>query len=331
MWRFNNPGLLVLLLAIPALIWREYRSTERPALLFSSIRLLKGLPRRGFLSPRGVLILLRCLALILLILALARPQAGKSNTEIPHQGIDIMLALDTSGSMEAMDFESDNQWVTRLAVVKQVVARFIKGRRDDAIGMVVFAGNAYTQCPLTLDYQVLVSLLDRVQIGIAGDGTAVGSALATAVKRLRDSPAKSKVVILLTDGRNNAGTIDPEGAARLAKSYNIKVYCIGAGTKGAAPFVVDSYFGKQTIYQKVDLDEDSLQQIARITGGEYFRATDRESMEAIYRKIDALEKTPAKVKQYQEYTEHFPIFLVLGIVLLGIEILLGNTGLRTIP
>jgi Ca-activated chloride channel homolog len=331
MWRFNNPSLLSLTLVIPVIIWIEYTIRDKPALFYSSIHPLKGPPKRYFYSPRGILLLLRSLALIFLILALARPQTGRSSTEIPTQGIDIVLALDTSGSMQAMDFEIENKWVNRLDVVKQVVARFIKGRKNDRIGMVVFAENAYTQCPLTLDYEVLARFLDRVQIGMAGDGTAVGSALATAVKRLRDSQAKSKVVILLTDGRNNAGAIDPEAAAKLAKSDNIKVYCIGAGTKGTAPFVVDSPFGERTIYQKVDLDEDSLKRIARITGGEYFRATDTEGMEASYKKIDAMEKTPVKVKEYQEYTEHFTLFLVLGIFLLGIEVFLGNTWLRVIP
>ena len=331
MWRFSNPGLLCLVLAIPAIIWMEYGIKGKPALLYSSIRPLQGSSRRYFISPRGILLLLRSLALIFLILALARPQTGRSNTEVQTQGIDIMLALDTSWSMEAMDFESENKWVNRLDVVKQVVASFIKGRKNDRIGMVVFAENAYTQCPLTLDYEVLVRFLDRVQVGMAGDGTAVGSAIATAVKRLRDSQAKSKVVILLTDGSNNAGTIDPEAAAKLAKGYNIKVYCIGAGTKGPAPFRVDSVFGEQTIYQKVDLDEDSLKLIARITGGEYFRATDTESMVAIYKKIDAMEKTPVKVKEYKEYTEQFTLFLVLGIFLLGMEVFLGNTWLRVVP
>jgi len=330
MWRFSNPGLLSFLMAIPAIIWMEYRVKGKPALLYSSIRPLKG-TFYNFFSPRGILLLLRSLALIFLILALARPQTGQSSTEVPTQGIDIMLALDTSGSMQAMDFESDNKSVNRLHVVKQVVARFIKGRTNDLIGMVVFAENAYTLCPLTLDYDVLTSFLDRVQIGMAGDGTAVGSALATAVKRLRDSEAKSKVVILLTDGRNNAGAIGPEAAAKLAKSYNIKVYCIGAGTKGSVPFVVNSFFGEQTIYQKVDLDEDSLKLIARITGGEYFRATDTQSMEAIYRKIDAMEKTPVKVKEYRVYTEYFSFFLALGVFVLAIEVFLGNTWLRIIP
>ena len=331
MWRFNNPSLLCLFLAIPAIIWMEFSIKRRPALLFSGICRLKGLPQRDFFSPRGTLVLLRSLALLLLILALARPQTGRTGTEVLTQGIDIMLALDTSGSMQALDFESDNKRVNRLYMVKQVVARFIKGRKNDRIGMVVFADNAYTQCPLTLDYGVLTSFLDRVQIGMAGDGTAVGSALATALKRLRDSQAKSKVVILLTDGRNNAGTIDPETAAKLAKSYYVKVYTIGAGTKGPAPYVVDSAFGEQTIYQKVDLDEDSLTQIAQITGGEYFRATDTESLEGIYKKIDAMEKTPIKVKEYQEYTERFTLFLVPGLFLLGIEVFLGNTWLRKIP
>jgi Ca-activated chloride channel family protein len=287
--------------------------------------------RSGPVSLRRILILLRSLALIFLILALARPQTGQSSSEVLTEGVDIILCLDTSGSMQALDFEINGKRVNRLQAVKQVVARFIKKRKSDRMGMVVFAVNAYTQCPLTLDYGVLNGFLDRVQIGMAGDMTAIGSALATSVKRLRDSKAKSKVVVLLSDGRNNAGAIDPETAARLARSYQVKVYTIGVGSKGPAPFEVDTVFGKQLVYQNVDLDEASLKQIADLTGGEYFRATDTQSLEAIYGKIDAMEKTKVKVKEYREYTEQFPFFLVSGLIFLGVEVVLANTWLKKIP
>jgi Ca-activated chloride channel family protein len=331
MWRLEYPWSLCLLLVVPLIIWMELRGKRKSALLFSSLGILEGQRQKAPFSPRRILVVLRSLALLFLILALARPQTGQSSSEVLTEGIDIILCLDTSGSMQALDFQINNERVNRLQVIKQVVARFIEGRKNDRIGMVVFAANAYTQCPLTQDYGVLESFLDRVQIGMAGDMTAVGSAIATSVKRLRDSKAKSKVVILLTDGRNNAGAIDPETAARLAKTFNIKVYTIGAGTKGPVPFVVDSPFGKQTIYQNVDLDEASLKQIAQITGGEYFRATDTRSLEDIYKKIDAMEKTKVKVKEYREYTEQFPFFLVTGLFFLGVEVLLGNTWLRKIP
>ncbi len=331
MWRFESPWFLCLLLVVPALIWMELKGTKSSALRFSSIRILDVMSRSGSVSPRRILLMLRSLAVLFLVLALARPQTGQSSSEVLTEGIDIMLCLDTSGSMQALDFEINGKRVNRLTAVRQVVSRFIKKRKSDRIGMVVFAGNAYTQSPLTLDYGVLNSFLDRVQIGMAGDMTAIGSGLATAVKRLKDSPSKSKVVILLSDGRNNTGAIDPETAARLARTYQIKVYTIGAGSKGPAPFEVETPFGKQIVYQNVDLDEATLRQIADLTGGEYFRATDTGSLEAIYSRIDAMEKTKTKVKEYQEYTEQFPWFLIPGVLFLGLEVILGNTWLRKIP
>jgi Ca-activated chloride channel family protein len=331
MWRFEDPWLLCLALAIPLWILFELKGRRGAALLFSSLTNVKAMRQRGAVASRRLLLVLRALALMFLVLAAARPQSGQSSTEILSQGIDIILCVDTSGSMRAMDFEIDGQRVDRLRVAKDVVARFVKGRKNDRIGMVVFAGQAYTQCPLTLDYGVLAGFLDHVQIGMAGDGTAIGSALGTSVKRLRDSEAKSKVVVLLTDGRNNAGKIDPETAAKIAEQYRIKVYTIGAGTRGAAPFLVDGFFGKQYVYQNVDLDEEALKKVAEITGGEYFRATDTEGLEEIYKRIDEMEKTEVKVKEYEEYTELFPRFLIPGLVFVGLEIMLGNTWLRKIP
>ncbi|NOY53387.1 MAG: VWA domain-containing protein [Deltaproteobacteria bacterium] len=330
MWRFDDPWNLILLLIIPIRIFFHQRR-QRGALLFSGLQTAKSLPRTGTVSASWGPLLLRSAALLFLIVALARPQSGRTTTEVLTKGIDIMLTLDTSGSMKALDFEIKGKRINRLAVVKKVVAKFIKGREHDRMGMVVFAGNAYTQCPLTLDRGVLLTLLDRVEIGPAGDGTAIGSALATAVKRLKDSKAKSKVVILLTDGRNNTGKIDPETAAELAKNYNIKVYCIGAGTKGPAPFLVDSFFGKRYVYQNVDIDEKTLKMIAATTGGRYFRATDTKGLEAIYKKIDSMEKTKVKVKEYSEYTEEFAWFLIPGLFFLGLEVVLENTFWRKIP
>ena len=331
MWRFESPWFLCLLLLIPVFVTMELRSRKRSALRFSSVSLFGVMRRSNAVSYRRILLVLRSLALLFLVLALARPQTGRSSSEVLSEGIDIILCLDTSGSMQALDYQIDNQRVSRLQAVKQVVARFINGRKSDRIGMVVFAGNAYTQCPLTLDYGVLSSFLDRVQVGMAGDMTAIGSALATSVKRLRDSKAKSKVVILLSDGRNNAGAIDPETAARLARTYQVKVYTIGAGSTGPAPFEVDTPFGKRIVYQDQDLDETTLKKIADLTNGEYFRASDTKSLEAVYNKIDAMEKTKVQVKEYREYTEQFPFFLITGIILLGAEVVLANTWLRKIP
>jgi Ca-activated chloride channel family protein len=292
---------------------------------------LKALKPARSLAWRKVLLIVRCAAMSLLIMALARPQSGTISTEIITEGVDIMLCLDTSGSMNALDFQLENKRVNRLQVVKKVVDEFIRGRQNDRIGMVVFAEEAFTQCPLTLDYGVLLSFLDRLEIGMAGDTTAIGSALATCVKRLKDLKSKSKIIILLTDGRNNTGTISPATAADIAKTHGIKVYTIGAGTEGEAPFLVDSLFGKHYVYQKVDLDEVTLKEIAQKTGGRYFRATNTEALKTIYQQIDKMEKTEAKMKEYMEYDERFTYFLIPALCLILLEILLANTRFMKIP
>lgn len=331
MFRFEDPWLLVLLLAIPGMLYYGLKRMGSSTLRFSSLHVLQRLKTPRSLVLRKGLVILRCLAAGLLVLALARPQSGIKSTEISTEGVDIMLCLDTSGSMQALDFKEGDKRVTRLQVIKRVVGNFIRGRVNDRIGMVVFGQEAFTQCPLTLDYGVLLSFLDRVEIGMAGDTTAIGSALGLCVKRLKDLQSKSKVVILLTDGRNNTGAVSPATAADLAKTYAIKVYTIGAGTEGEAPFLVDSFFGKQYVYQKVDLDEDTLKQIAATTGGKYFRATNTKALEDIYKQIDQMEKTEVKVKEYMEYNELFAWFLIPGLALLLFEIILGNTRLRKIP
>jgi len=331
MFRFEDPWLLALLLAIPAVLYYGLKRRGSSTIRFSSLHVLQRLKTPKSLALYKGLVILRSLAVGLLVLALARPQSGIKSTEISTEGVDIMLCLDTSGSMQALDFKEGDKRVTRLQVIKRVVGSFIQGRANDRIGMVVFGQEAFTQCPLTLDYGVLLSFLERVEIGMAGDTTAIGSALGLCVKRLKDLQSKSKVVILLTDGRNNTGAISPATAADLAKTYGIKVYTIGAGTEGEAPFLVDSFFGKQYVYQKVDLDEDTLRQIAATTGGKYFRATNTKALEDIYRQIDQMEKTEVKVKEYMEYNELFGWFLIPGLLLLLFEIILGNTRLRKIP
>jgi Ca-activated chloride channel family protein len=218
-----------------------------------------------------------------------------------------------------------------LEVVKDVVGEFITKREHDRIGMVVFGDEAFTQCPLTLDHNVLQSFLDKLKIGIAGDSTAIGSAIGIAVKRLKDLKSKSKVIILLTDGRSNAGQLLPIQAAEVAKAFHIKIYTVGVGTRGKAPFLVDSLFGKQYIYQNVEIDEKSLKTIAEMTGAKYFRATDLETLENIYEQIDQLETTEVKTIDHSEYRELFPFFLVPGMLLFLTEVLLTNTRLRRIP
>lgn len=284
------------------------------------------------IKARHILIVLRSLVIILLIIGLARPQAGKEETKITTEGIDIALALDVSGSMLAEDFEIRGERHNRLFVVKDVVEGFVKGRKNDRIGMVVFAGMAYTQCPLTLDYGVFLQFLKKVEIGMIEDGTAIGSAIGTCVNRLRESDAKSKVIILLTDGRNNAGEIDPLTAAEIAKTLKMKIYTIGAGTKGLAPFPTTDFFGNKVLKPvKVDVDDKILTEIAKMTGGMYFRATDTESLKEIYAEIDALEKTKVEVKQYTEYKELSPYFTLPAFGLFVLEIILANTRFRKIP
>ncbi len=331
MFRFEDPWLLTLLALVPLMAVYEWKKIGSSQVRFSSVLVLKQLKTPVSLFLRKCLIILRILAVSFFVFALARPQSGIKSTEISTEGIDIMLCLDTSGSMKALDFKDKGKRATRLKVVKKVVGEFIRGRKNDRIGMVVFGEEAFTQCPQTLDYGVLLTLLDSVEIGMAGDSTSVGSAIGICTKRLKDLKSKSKVIILLTDGRNNAGTINPLTAADIAKTFNIKIYTIGAGTEGEAPFLVDSFFGKQYVYQKVDLDEKSLKEIAEKTGGKYFRATNTEALKNIYEQIDKMERTEVKIKEYMEYKELF-IFLVLpGLLFLIIEIILANTRLRKIP
>jgi Ca-activated chloride channel family protein len=236
--------------------------------------------------------------------------------------------------MQALDLDADrpiNRRRNRLQVAKEVVDEFVQGRINDQIGLVVFGSEAFTQCPLTLDHGIVATFLEGVEIGIAGDATAIGSALGTAVKRLRDSQADSKVIILLTDGRNNAGALSPQKAAEIAETFDIKVYTIGAGTRGKAPFVVDSLFGKQVVYESVEIDEETLREMADRTGGRYFRAEDTTALESIYEEIDEMEKTEIKTSTYMEYDEQYRRFLVPALVLLLLEVLLLGTRFRKLP
>ena len=328
--QFQNPWLLLFLLALPLLAFqvrRDYQSTVH----FPSLATLKTLRPSSVDLYAGLPFIIRFLAIALLIIALARPQEGQKSTEILSVGVDIMLALDTSGSMRALDFIEEEKRVTRLTVVKGVVSKFIENRPTDRIGMVVFGEQAYTQCPLTLDQGILQSFLSKLEIGMAGDSTAIGSAIGIAVKRLKDLDSASKIIILLTDGRNNAGTLAPIQAAQTAKTFGIKIYTIGVGTKGKAPFLVNSIFGQRYVYQEVDIDETTLTEISKITGGQYFRATDLESLQNIYKQIDEMEKSEVKVIDHSEYKELFHYFLVPGLMLLLLEIGLSNSLLRRIP
>ncbi|MBI4410945.1 MAG: VWA domain-containing protein [Deltaproteobacteria bacterium] len=330
-FQFDDPYFFVLLFLVPVVFLFSRRASGVIKIHFSSVKLFAGVPRSFREKFKFVVPLLRALVLTLFIAALARPQWGNKTTESLSEGIDILLAIDTSGSMKALDFHLERSEANRLDAVKRVVGDFVSKRSHDRIGMVIFGEEAYTQCPLTLDYDVLRTFLKWVRIGVVGDGTAVGNGLATAVKRLKNQPTKSKIIILLTDGRNNAGEIAPLTAAAIAKEFGIKVYTIGVGSKGPVPYPEQTPFGVRKVYAELDLDEDTLKEIAQITGGQYFRATDTGELEEIYGTIDQLEKTEVKVKEYSEYFELYPWFLAAGLLFLVMEVLLAQTLFVRIP
>jgi Ca-activated chloride channel family protein len=271
---------------------------------------------------------LKMAALLLFILALARPQRLDTVQVDEQKGMDILLTLDISGSMASIDFRPKN----RLEVAKEVIGAFIEKRRTDRLGLVIFAATAYTKCPLTVDYDILKFNLQDTSIGELEDGTALGMALATAVNRIRNAPAKTKIIILLTDGVNNRGEIDPRDAAKMARDFNIKVYTIGAGTRGEAPYpVLDSFGRQQYVMVRVEIDETLLQEIARTTGGLYFRATDRDSLQTIFSEIDRWEKTRIKTRIFHETSDLFPYFLALGLLILLLVETARRSFLRALP
>lgn len=325
---FANPKyFLLLLLLVPMIAWYILREKRSHAdLQFSSLRAFKGIKHAGRIWMRHLLFALKVLAIAFLVTALARPQSSNSWQTYTSEGIDIMLTLDISGSMLARDFTPD-----RLEAAKEVATKFILERPQDKIGLVVFSGESFTQCPLTTDQAVLVNLLREVKSGMIEDGTAIGLGLANAVNRLKDSPAKSKVVILLTDGVNNRGSIAPVTAAELAKTYGIRVYTVGVGTYGEAPYPVQTPFGIQLQSVPVEIDEEVLQQIATLTGGKYFRATDNDKLKQIYSEIDQLEKSKIEVKHFSKKNEQYFLFALAGMCLLIMEALLRYTLLRKIP
>lgn len=326
---FSHPWVL-LALVLPAL-WLFFRLRHRnrfePQLAYADA---EGLPTTRSLRShaRALLNPMRALTIALLIVSIARPLYGEREEIIVSEGIDIVLALDISGSMRAEDFQPDN----RLHVAKQVAREFIEGRKGDRIGLVAFASSAYTQCPLTTDYPVLLSMLDKLDFGGIKDGTAVGMAVATGVNRLRESTSPSRVLILLTDGRNNAGTIDPITAAKLAKAIGVRIHTIGAGSQEEAPYPVDDpIWGKRYVMMPVQVDEETLKEVASITGGSYFRATDAGALESIYRQIDTMEKTRVETRSYVDYSEFGPYLLLPALILLLLEIVLRFGPLRKLP
>lgn len=327
-----DPVFFILIPVIALIFYYAWRKAKRPGIQFSSRGFLKvGAPTLKTILAANLWVL-RLAVFILMVLALVRMRAPIEESKIQTEGIDIALCLDTSTSMLAEDFTLRGKRANRLDAVKDVVENFIRGRKNDRIAIIAFAARAYSVSPLTLDYGWLMENLKRVKIGMIEDGTAVGLGLSVALSRLKDTKAKSKIVILLTDGINNTGKISPALAAEAAKALGVKVYTIGAGTKGMAPYPMKDFFGN-TVYQpvKIDLDEETLSSIASKTEGKYFRATDTESLKEIYRQIDRMEKTPMEEKGYMEYRELFGAFLYIALAFLFLEVILHNTILRRIP
>ncbi|MBW1765519.1 MAG: VWA domain-containing protein [Deltaproteobacteria bacterium] len=329
---FRFAYLAILFLLVPVAGWIIF-SMQRslPSITHSAASRLAQIAGSGGLLMARLPIILRSACLILLVLAAARPQLYNVSREIRSPGVDIMISLDTSGSMQALDFKLDGEPVNRLTAVKKVVSDFIKKRELDRIGLVVFGEEAFTQSPLTLDKGLLLGLVARMEIGMAGDSTAIGSAIAVSGKRLKDLKAKSRILILLTDGRSNAGDLTPERAAEAVGALGVKIYTIGVGGKGPAPFRVRGFFGTRIIHQNVDLDEETLKRIATIGDGRYFRASDSDSLSEIYDIIDREEKTEIKVKEFFHFRELYYLFLIPAFLMLGLEIFLRTTVLRVIP
>ena len=327
---FAHPYLLLLLLVIPMMaVWYllRYRK-QKPALQFSNISLFKGVHKTFRQRAYPLLFVLRMVAVGAIVIALARPQSMLSRQEMKVEGIDIVLAMDVSGSMLAEDFKSN-----RLEAAKKVAADFIDGRKSDRMGLVVFAGEAFTQVPLTIDHNVLLKQLSTLKDGMMKDGTALGDGLATAINRIKDSEAKSKVIILLTDGINNQGAVDPQSAAEIAALYNIRLYTIGVGTQGLAPYPFRDAFGRKR-YQNVpvELDENLLTQMAQSTvDGQYFRATNKKSLQQIFKQIDEMEKSKIDVTQYAQTKDEYMGWLILAAIALLLEILLGLFYFRSTP
>lgn len=325
---FAKPWVLYfLLIIIPLLVWYYFTHRSVPTVQISSTAAIEKMPASIRQYLRHILFALRLVILCLFIIILARPQTSNSWENISTQGIDIVLAIDVSTSMLAQDLKPD-----RLEASKDVAIEFISGRPNDRIGLVIFSSESYTQCPLTTDHSVLINLFKDVKSGVIEDGTAIGVGLATAINRLKDSDAISKVIILLTDGVNNQGAIDPITAAEFAKTFNIRVYTVGVGTEGEAPYPYQDMFGRyQLISVPVEIDEEVLQQISDVTNGRYFRATNNDKLRQIYAEIDKLEKSKINVREFSRKEEEYLPFAIAAFVLLIVEFILRRVFLRTVP
>jgi Ca-activated chloride channel family protein len=325
---FAYPWILYFLLVIPLLVaWYIFRGMKnQSSVKYSSLNIFKDVPSTIRERVRHLPIALRMVAIGLLIIALARPQNFSSGENISTEGIDISMVLDISGSMLAEDLKPN-----RLDAAKIVIDDFVEGRISDRIGLVVFAREAFTQCPLTIDYNVLRNLLLDIKSGMIEDGTAIGNAIANGVNRLKESDAKSRIIILLTDGVNNSGEVNPISAAEIANTFGIRIYTIGVGTRGQAPYPVKTPFGTRYQMVPVEIDEEVLQEISSITDGQYFRATNNKALQEIYQKIDQLEKTKIEITSYKNASEKYYSWLWWGLLLLLVELGISKTILRKIP
>lgn len=326
---FAYPAFLYALILLPLMLaWYLWKGRKSSApMKFSGFENLDELTGSSRVWLRHLLVVLRMAVISLIVLVLARPQSSNQWEQVTTEGIDIVLCMDVSGSMRAMDFKPN-----RLEASKNVGIEFVNARQDDRFGLVVFAGESFTQCPMTTDRAVVVNFLKEINFGVIEDGTAIGMGLATAVNRIKESKAKSKVIILLTDGVNNRGDVGPVTAAEIANGFGIRVYTIGVGSKGNAPIPVQDMFGRTvTRDMPVEIDEEVLQRIAETTGGTYFRATDNNKLREIYQEIDQLERTRIDVKNFSKKKEEYFPFLLAAMIMLLVEVLLRYTILRTIP
>lgn len=326
--KFLHPWVLVLLVIIPIIVvWYLFRRNRlRPALILPQMPYSKPIKPTLRLRFMHSMFVLRCIAIAAVIVAMARPQTSSDKTNVNVEGIDIVISLDISSSMLSEDFRPN-----RIEVAKEVALKFVEGRPQDRIGLVVFSGESFTQCPLTIDHRVLKELFGQIRSGIIDDGTALGDGLGTAINRLRSSKAKSKVIILLTDGVNNTGYVDPLAAADMAREFGIRVYTIGVGTIGEAPYPFQTPFGVQYQNVPVEIDEPLLKEVASVTGGKFYRAINKAKLEQIYAEIDKMEKSKIEVLTYSNKTEEAFLFILIALIALVIELLLRNTLFKTIP
>ncbi|NQT68067.1 MAG: VWA domain-containing protein [Desulfobacteraceae bacterium] len=332
MFRFASWYFLLLLAVVPAAILFKKRRQLHPVMGLPALSAVHSIRRSAFLKLHWIMPVLKYTALCLAIAAMARPQMGTRQVSILTEGVNLVLAVDISESMAALDFKQGGKIVNRLEAVKTVINEFISKRSGDRIGLVVFGTHAYTQLPLTRDYNTIAEVLERLKIGAAGKNTAIGDAIGISLKRLEDIKSKSNIIILLTDGQSNTGEFSPQTATEIAVQKGVKIYTVGVGSKGKAPFLIEHpLLGERYIYQHVDFDEDTLKFISKETNGLYFRAQDSKSLGKIYDTIDALEKTKVKVKTFAEYRELYIYLLAPSFLLLVIWVILSNTRFLRVP